>query len=286
LHPILLRIGSFRLPTYGPILAVALLSALIVAMRLGRREGFDSNLLLDFSVWLIVAGLIGAKIYMLFTDWISHLPVQIFSMDTLEAGGGIYGGLIGAMLFAVVYVRWKRLAWGKLFDAFAPAVALGQGIGRWGCFAAGDDYGRIAPAHSHFAVVFTSPLAHQMTDVPLNVPVYPTQLFESVACLAAFFALLWLYRHKTRDGQIFAAYVMMYAVIRFIVEYYRGDMDRGFFFHHQLSTPQLCSIVGFAAGCAILLVLRHRAESRPAEVGVSASDRETATTAQPQMKGK
>ncbi len=255
-------------------------------MRLGRREGFDSNLLLDFSVWLIVAGLVGAKVYMLFTDWISHMPVQIFSMDTLEAGGGIYGGLIGAILLAIIYVRVKHLAWGRIFDAFAPAVALGQGIGRWGCFAAGDDYGKIAPQHSPFAVVFTSSAAHQMTGVPLNVPVYPTQLFESAGCFAAFFALLWLYRHKTRDGQIFAAYVMMYAAIRFVVEYYRGDMDRGFFFHHHLSTPQLCSIGGFAAGCAILLILRSRAKSKsPASVS-QASDRRPASSTQPEIEGK
>jgi phosphatidylglycerol:prolipoprotein diacylglycerol transferase len=265
MHPILFRIGSFQLPTYGLLLAIALLAGLFVAVRLGRREGLDSARLLDFSVWLILSGLIGAKIYMILTGWsfYSAHPGQILSLDTLEAGGGFYGGFIGATLFAIWYVKSRRLPLFKVFDAFAPAVALGQCIGRWGCFSAGDDYGKAA-YHSHLAVIFTSHYAHAMTGVPLGVPLYPVQLFESFLTLTIFLILLWLYTHKRHDGQIFVAYLMMYAAARFFLEYYRGDPDRGFFFHHTLSTSQVIAIPAIIIGFILLYILHRR--GRPCEV--------------------
>ncbi|HTV53349.1 MAG TPA: prolipoprotein diacylglyceryl transferase [Terriglobia bacterium] len=269
MHPILFKIGSFQLPTYGLLLAAALLAGLFVATRLGHREGLDPARVLDFSVWLIISGLIGAKIYMILTGWsfYSAHPGQIFSFDTLEAGGGFYGGFIGATLFAVWYVKSRRLPLLKTFDAFAPAVALGQCIGRWGCFSAGDDYGKAA-YHSHFAVVFTNQYAHAMTGVPLGVPLYPVQLFESFLTLVIFVILLFLYRHKNHDGQIFVAYVMLYAVARFFLEYYRGDPDRGFFFYHTLSTSQVIGIVAVIFGFVMLYILRRSGRSREVAEGV------------------
>ncbi|MGH9449500.1 MAG: prolipoprotein diacylglyceryl transferase [Terriglobia bacterium] len=259
MHPTLLRIGSFNLPTYGLILALALLAGLFVAVRLGRREGMNSGQVIDFSTWLIVSGLIGAKIYMILTGWgfyAAH-PGEIFSLDTLEAGGGFYGGFIGAGLFAIWYVKAHRLPLLKTFDVFAPAVAVGQAIGRLGCFAAGDDYGKPAP-HSALGVVFTNQYAHQMTGVPLGVPIYPVQLFESALTLIIFLILLWFYKRKRRDGQIFVMYLMLYAVARFFLEYYRGDPDRGFFFHHTLSTAQMVAIIAFGLGIILSVYLRRQ----------------------------
>ncbi|MGH9445202.1 MAG: prolipoprotein diacylglyceryl transferase, partial [Terriglobia bacterium] len=260
------RIGSFQLPTYGLILACALLAGLYVAIRLGRRERLDSAGLLDFSVWLIISGLIGAKIYMVLTGWgfYSSHPGQIFSLDTLEAGGGFYGGLIGGALFALWYVKRRRMPLAKVFDVFAPAIALGQCIGRWGCFSAGDDYGKAA-YHSFWGVVFTNPSAHAMTGVPLGIPLYPVQLFESGLTFIIFLVLLWLYPYKSRDGQIFVAYIMMYAVARFVLEYYRGDPDRGFFFHGLLSTAQVIGIVAFVLGLILLFLLHRRPGQAPQE---------------------
>lgn len=259
MHPILFRIGSLQLPTYGFLLALALVAGLYVAIRLGRREGLDTAQVVDFSTWLIITGLIGAKIYMILTGWRFYTahPGEIFSLDTLEAGGGFYGGFIGAALFAVWYVRSHRWPLFKVFDAFAPAVAIGQCIGRIGCFAAGDDYGKVA-RHSSLAVVFTNPYSHQMTGVPLGVPLYPVQLFESALTLIIFLILIELYRHKKRDGEIFVAYMMLYAVARFFLEFYRGDPDRGFFFNGLLSTAQVVAIAAFILGIILIFLLRKR----------------------------
>jgi phosphatidylglycerol---prolipoprotein diacylglyceryl transferase len=259
MHPILIKIGSFHLPTYGPLLASGFLLAIYTVLRLGRREGLDQRRLLDLSTWVILVGLIGAKVLMIVTDWNTYrqAPGEVFSLATLEAGGVFYGGFIAATLFAAWYVYIYKLPVRKIFDIYSPAIALGQSIGRLGCFAAGCDYGK--PTNSFLAVVFRSPLAHEVTGVPLGVPLHPTQVYESLATLAIFVILLWRYRHKTRDGQIFLTYLVLYAVARFFLEFLRGDADRGFVFNHLLSTSQFIAILALLAAAGLTVAWYGRA---------------------------
>lgn len=257
MQPILFRIGSFQLPTYGVLLATALVAALFVVVRLGRREGLETGLLFDFSTWIIVAALVGAKILLVFTDWgfYWHNPTELVSWNMVQAGGVFYGGFIAAVFFAWWYVRRHRLPLWKVFDVYAPAIALGQAVGRLGCFAAGDDYGK--PTTFFIHVVFTNPLAHQVGGVPLNVPVHPTQLYESAATLLIFIYLWRHFRHKKYEGQIFVQYLVLYAVARFFIEYLRGDADRGFVFHDLLSTSQFIAILATATAVGLALYLRR-----------------------------
>jgi phosphatidylglycerol---prolipoprotein diacylglyceryl transferase len=257
-HPILLKIGSFQIPTYGVLLALALLTAIVTADRLGRREGIDGGRLLDFSTWIIVVGLLGAKALMIVTDWgyYSEHPREIFSWATLQSGGVFYGGFIASTFFAVWYVRTYRLPLLKMFDVYAPAVALGQTVGRWGCFSAGCDYG--THTSSFLGVVFTNPYSHEVTGVPLNTPIHPTQLYESAATLAIGVFLIWRYRHKKRDGEIFLMYVTMYAVARFLLEFVRGDEDRGFVFNHLLSTSQFIAILAVITAFGLWRYIRRQ----------------------------
>jgi len=262
MHPILLKIGSLQIPTYGVLLASGLMLAIYTVVRLGRREGLDRGRLLDFSTWLIVVGLVGAKVLMIVTDWSSYRNnlTEIFSVATLEAGGVFYGGFIAATLFAVWYVRVYRLPVRKIFDVYAPAIALGQSIGRLGCFAAGCDYGK--PTKSFLAVIFTSSFAHEVTNVPLGVPLHPTQLYESTATLLIFAFLLWRYSRKKRDGEIFLTYLVLYAVARFFLEFLRGDEDRGFVFNHLLSTSQFIALLLLLVAAALALLWYGRADKR------------------------
>jgi phosphatidylglycerol---prolipoprotein diacylglyceryl transferase len=268
MHPILLSIGSFNVPTYGVLLALALLAAIYSVVRLGRREGFDSGRLMDFSTWIIIVALVGAKVLMIVTDWndYRHNLGEIFSWATIQAGGVFYGGFLAAVLFSLWYIRAHRLPLWKVFDVYAPAVALGQGIGRLGCFAAGCDYGK--PAHSSLAVIFTNPYSHELVGVPLGIPLHPVQVYESLAALAIFGFLLWWYPRKTRDGEVFLIYLTLYAVARFFLEFLRGDEDRGFVFHHLLSTSQFIALVALAAAGAVAYFFygRRTAVSRSATV--------------------
>ena len=260
MHPILFKIGSFQLPTYGLLLALALLTAVITADRLGRREGFDGGRMLDFSTWIIVVGLVGAKVLMILSDlgYYRQNPGEIFSWSTLQAGGVFYGGFIASALFSIWYVRTYQLPALKMFDIYAPAVALAQSVGRLGCFSAGCDYG--TPTRSFLGVVFTNPYSREVTGVPLNVRIHPTQLYESLATVAIGGILLWRYRHKKRDGEIFLLYLSLYAVARFLLEFLRGDEDRGFVFHHLLSTSQFVAILALIASAALWAYVRRQPE--------------------------
>jgi phosphatidylglycerol:prolipoprotein diacylglycerol transferase len=240
------------------LLVLAILGAICTVLRLGRREGLDSGQLLDFSTWLLLVALLGAKVLMVISDWdyYRQFPGEIFSRSTFLAGGVFYGGFIAAVLFAVWYIRVQHLPFWKVADVYAPAIALGQSVGRIGCFAAGCDYGK--PTTSAWSVVFRNPFSHEVSGVPLGIPLYPTQLYESLATFSIFAFLLWRYSRKSRDGEIFVLYLGLYAVARFFLEFLRGDEDRGFVFHHLLSTSQFIAILAFAAALGMALTLRRK----------------------------
>ena len=256
MHPILISIGSFHLPTYGVLLVTAILGGIYTAMRLGRRSGLDPGRILDFCTWLILVALLGAKVLMVLTEWSYYRdhPGEIFSFGTFLAGGVFYGGFLAALIFAIWYVRLQKLSFWKLTDVLAPGVVLGQSVGRLGCFSAGCDYGK--PTSAAWGVVFSSNFAHEVTGVPLGVRLHPAQLYESAATLVIFGLLLWWFPRKKRDGDVFLAYLGLYAVARFFLEFLRGDEDRGFVFHHQLSTSQFIAVLVVTA-IAIVFIWRR-----------------------------
>jgi len=270
LHPILFSIGSFHFPTYGAMMVLAMLAAICTILRLGRREGLDSALLLDFSTWLLLVALAGAKALMVISNWgyYRQYPGEIFSWDTFLAGGVFYGGFIAALLFAVWYIRLHHLQFWKVVDVYAPAISLGLGLGRIGCFAAGCDYGK--PTSSAWGVVFTDPVAHQVAGTPLNVPLIPTQPIMCLASLSIFAILIWRYPRKTRDGEIFVLYLALYAGARYFIEFLRGDEDRGFVFNHLLSTSQFIAILALVAAVWMALILRRKPALQRSVITVSA----------------
>ncbi len=177
--PRLFSIGSFSLPTYGVLVALAFLIALWMVGRLAKREGLDRDTVINLGVYCALAGIVGAKALMIALDpsYRSN-PADIFSLATLQSAGIFYGGLIAALLMAYWYMRRTQLPVLRTADLFAPGVALGHAIGRVGCFAAGCCWGRIASVP--WAVTYTNPEANHV-GVPLGVPLHPTQLYESFA---------------------------------------------------------------------------------------------------------
>jgi phosphatidylglycerol:prolipoprotein diacylglycerol transferase len=273
LHPILFSIGSFHFPTYGAMMVLAMLAAICTILRLGRREGLDSGLLLDFSTWLLLVSLVGAKVLMVISNWgyYRQFPGEILSWNTFLAGGVFYGGFIAGVLFAVWYIRLHHLSFWKVFDVYAPAISLGLGLGRIGCFAAGCDYGK--PTSSAWGVVFTDPMARQVAGTPLNVPLIPTQPIMCLASLSIFAILIWRYPKKVRDGELFVLYVALYAGARYFIEFLRGDEDRGFVFNHLLSTSQFIAILALVAAVCMALILRFRPARERAVMPATAEDR-------------
>src|SRR5215204_1508251 len=189
MYPELFRIGSFPVNTYGVLLALGMLLALFVASKLAARDGLPRERIYDLGLWTLIGGLLGSKVLMYFTEE----NVQILSLDFLRSGGVYYGGFIGGFLALVVLIRWYKLPFWKVADAFAPGVAIGQAIGRQGCFAAGCCWGK--PTGVPWGVEFGE-LAHRITGVPTGVHLHPTQLYESFAALFIFLFLYWLHRRK------------------------------------------------------------------------------------------
>jgi len=141
---------------------------------------------------------------------------------------------------AAWYIRRRQMPALATCDAFAPGLAMGHAIGRIGCFAAGCCYGK--PTTHFWGVTFTNPLANFYSQTPLNVPLEPTELFESAVELANFFILMWMLKRKKFDGQVFGAYLFLYGVARFFIEFLRGDPGRGEVFGGLMTGTQLISI--------------------------------------------
>jgi phosphatidylglycerol---prolipoprotein diacylglyceryl transferase len=244
MHPRLLTTPYFVFHTFGLFLAAAFLAALWQLLRGVRREEMERERAISLGLWIIIGAIIGAKLLMIlrsFSDYLSH-PADLFSFATIQSAGDFYGGFIGAILAALLFFsKHPEIHRWKFADLCAPAIALGQAVGRIGCFMAGDDYGKYANAP--WAVVFSDPDAAQIGGAPLGVPLHPVQLYESLTCLGIFVFLLWLTHRKKFDGEIILAYSILYAVARFIIEYFRGDADRGFLFNGLLSTSQVIAIV-------------------------------------------
>ena len=245
MFPRLFQIGSFGVPTYGVLVATGVLVGLWISVRNSEKQGIKAEDAWDFGIALVLAGIVGAKILYIILDWrTGHAYGQnlreIFSLDTLQAGGVFSGGLLAAFIVSVWFLRKRHMPALRTFDGFAPGLAMGHAIGRVGCFAAGCCYGK--PTDHFWGVTFTNPLAAAITQTPLNVPLEPTQLIESAAELGIFFILTWMFARKKFDGQILGAYLFLYGVARFLIEFLRGDPGRGSVLGGLISGTQLIAI--------------------------------------------
>ncbi len=271
MYPILFRIGNFPINTYGVFLALAFLGAIFVTVRLAERDGLPREKIYDLCLWLLLSSLIGSKILMFFTEpeYREH-PLQLFSLDFLRSGGVFYGGLLGAIITGYFLMRRWKLPWWKTADACAPGIALGNVLGRQGCFSAGCCWGK--PTNLPWGVRFTE-LGHEVTGVPIDAKLHPTQLYESFAMLIVFFFLLWLHKRKKFSGQVILAYALIYATVRFLIEFVRDDPRGdilGLTTLTGLSTSQMIGIV-VGVGALVTLVIRWR-RANVAEALVESAD--------------
>ena len=244
MYPRILELGPITLHSYGLLLAAAYLVAISVAASVAGKEGVPKQRTWDLGLVIIISAILGAKVLLLLTDLrgFLDLPSRLMSLEFWQAGGVFYGGLLGAVIGTVWYVRkYSDLQFWKMADAAAPAIALGQSIGRLGCFAAGCDYGK--PSDLPWAVQFTSEYAHKYVGVPVNIPLHPSQLYESLTTFCLFLVLLWRSRHKRFAGQLFLLYLFLYGAARFGLEFFRGDVGRGFVLGGSLSTSQFISLI-------------------------------------------
>jgi len=251
-------LGPFTLHTYGVLLAIAFVAGLWVASREARRQGLDAGRVTDMAVWVLIAGLLGAKLLLVIVDWSYYQRSPRDLWGIFQSGGVFYGGLIAGGLVAWWYARRHGLGGWRTADALAPGVVLGQAIGRLGCFAAGCCWGK--PTSLPWGVTFTDVYASRQVGTPMDTPLHPSQLYESFAAFAIFAFLLWLLPRKRYDGQVVLAYVALYSIVRFGLEFLRGDLERGSWFGGVISTSQIIALVLLA----VVAVLYPRLRRAPA----------------------
>ena len=245
MYPEIFHLSFF--PTYGALVAVAFLVGLWMAGKLAVRAGLNSDTVTNLGIYCALAAIAGAKVMMILVDlpYYTQHPGEIFTLATLRAGGVFYGGLIAALAVSAWYMRREKMPLWKTADVFAPAIALGHGIGRLGCFSAGCCWG--VRCSLPWAVTFTNPVAKDLVGVPLNVPLHPTQLYESFSEFLIFGILYWRFGKAHRPGAIISLYLILYSTVRFIVEFFRYH-EQGNLWGGPLDTSQWISILLVLAG--------------------------------------
>ncbi len=256
MFPQLVHIGNFALPTYGFLVALGVVTGLILTTKLAKSQGINPDDVWNLGVMVVLAAIVGAKLLLIINDFSRYAahPSEIFSLSMVQAGGVFYGGVIAAILTAIYYMRKHHMPALRTCDTFAPGLALGHAIGRIGCFAAGCCYGK--PTSHWWGVVFTNPLANSISGTPLYTRIEPTQLFESAIEFVNFLILYALIRHKKFEGQVIGAYLFLYGIARFFIEFIRDDPERGSMFNGALTGTQFISICLVIAG-GILWYLRR-----------------------------
>ncbi len=243
--PDVLHIGPIPIHLFGIFLAIGFLAAGSVAGREFGRKGWDPNLASSAVVWAAAGGLLGARLWIVVDAWPEFVRDPL---NFLVTGGGFvfYGGLLGGTIAVTLFFRRHAIPWFRGADAVAPAIVLGQAIGRLGCQAAGDgDWGRETTLPWGMAY----PYAVVGWDKAPGVRVHPTPLYEAAAYFAIF-ALLWrLRREPSPDGVILALYLMLAGAARFLVEFVRINPRVAL----GLTEAQLVSLALIAVGGTYLV---------------------------------
>jgi prolipoprotein diacylglyceryl transferase len=216
----IVHIGPLPLHAYGLCLAIGVLVAATVAERRWEAKGGRPGVIGEIGVAVVVSGVIGARVYHLFTGYDWHTGGVAGTVKIWQGGLSIWGAVAGGAIALIVEAHRKHLATGMLLDAVAPGVVLAQAIGRWGNYFNQELFGR--PTKLPWGLEID--VAHRPAQYIAFKTFQPTFLYESLWCLAVFFVLLWTERHyRLRSGQTFALYVALYTFGRFFFELMRSD---------------------------------------------------------------
>ena len=259
MHPILFSIGEkITVYSYGFMIAIGMITCVLVAyLRAGKRYATDPDILFNCALIGIVSGMIGAKI----TYWIVEFfrdPAKFdfgWQLKNFTAGFVIYGGLILGVLCCWFYVKKiRKMSFAKIFDIAAPSIAIGQGIGRIGCFLAGCCFGKEIPAGHWLSFIGVTFPNEALCEAPAGVLLWPTQLISAVADLALALFLIWYTDRERFAGEVSTFYIGLYAIGRFLVEFLRGDDARGFV--GFLSTSQFIAIIMLVVSVVLWFALK------------------------------
>jgi len=238
--PEICQIGPFTIYSYGLMLVLAFFVSSYLASRQAKREGIDPDLIFNLCFLVFISGIIGARVFYVLNNLSSYLrnPLEIIMLQ--HGGLAWFGGVIFGSLAAILFIRKSKLGVFRVLDLLIPFIALGQAIGRIGCLLNGCCFGRV----SNFGIYF------KVFDQVL----IPTQLYSSLLLLLIFFVLRFMQDRKHLPGQILCAYLFLYSIKRFFIEYFRNDTPRIFY---GLTIFQLLSLAMFVVSLLILIKIAY-----------------------------
>lgn len=242
MHPFLVNFTIFgfsiKLPSYGIFLAIAFSSGYWVSLWRAKKIGEDPKHIENLFLLIVLGSVLGSRLFHVAFEEPSYYaahPEKIIAV--WEGGYTLYGALLSCLLVVFFYARKQRMDYFNFFDIAANGTALGIAIGRVGCFLAGCCWGK--PTQCFLGVTFSHP---ETFAAIRHTPVHPSQLYEAFGALLIFGYLQWRFRNRAYRGQIFFHGLSLYAVLRFLIEYFRGDEYRGYVFHGLISYSQLISL--------------------------------------------
>lgn len=253
MYPTLLNLGKLTIYTYGFFLAMGFLAGIFLAKHEAKRVDEDPDKILDLAFYILIAAIVGSRIFYVATNpkiYVSA-PLEIFKI--WNGGLVFYGGFIAALVTALLYMRIKSMPVWKTTDIIAPSLALGQTLGRLGCFFAGCCFGKTC--EYPWAVIFS----HPDTLAPSGIPIHPTQLYSAFTNFIIFILLFFFRKKKKFDGQLFWTYVFLYGITRSIIEIFRGDF-RGELVFGVLSISQATGCLMAILAVTMIVILRRKHE--------------------------
>lgn len=256
--PVLFRFDGIAIYSYGLMVALGIISGFLVLKHLSKSYGLDQKTLTDMAFYTVLVAILGSRIGFVLLEpaYYFKRPLEVIK---IWDGGLVFSfGLLFGIVTLYLLSRKKGIQFFLMADLWAPGLALGQAIGRIGCFLAGCCYGR--ETDSWCAIRFT----HPESLAPLNVGLYPTQLFHSLANFIIFAVLMVLTKKKQYNGQILVWYMILHPIQRLWIERYRGDF-RGQFLGTQMTTTQAISLGMLFLGVILLFWLKKRSnkDNRP-----------------------
>lgn len=244
IDPIIFSVGHFMVRWYGLLVLTAIVTGVWLAAREAERKGFNKNDIYDGALWVVIGGLLGARLFHVLDHWPHEYALNpVRALYIWEGGLAIWGGVVGGLIAVAILARRRGWQLPRLLDAIAPGLVLAQAIGRVACIITGDAMGK--PTTGPFGFAYTSPNAM----VPqLGVYYTPMPLYEIVVNLGIF-ALLWQLRKKNwPDGLLFLVYLAVYSVERFLLAFTSSYQIIAF----GLTQSQIVALVALAAALPLI----------------------------------
>lgn len=254
IDPIIFSIGYFMVRWYSLILMLAMATGVWLTAREAERKGFKTEQIYDIAIWIVMAGLLGARLFHVLDHWTDEFAANpIRALYIWEGGLAIWGGVAGGLLAAALLAWKNNWKFPKLLDAGAPGLVLAQAIGRIACVITGDAMGK--PTTGPFGFAYTSPNAL----VPkLGAYYTPMPVYEIVVNLGIF-ALLWQLRKRNLpDGLLFLIYLALYSLERFFLAFTSSYQILAF----GLTQSQIIALISLAIALVLLARMTISARSK------------------------